>query len=109
MDAVLAPDERFAVVIADPPWVPRADTGRYPEDPVLAIDGGDDGLDLARRCWALADRHLLEGGSAVLQLGTVGPGAQARGRDRRSRTRLRVRETRSFERGVLVALDAGAR
>ena len=51
MDVVLDPHERFAVVIADPPWVPRADTGRYPEDPVLAIDGGDDGLDLARACW----------------------------------------------------------
>jgi hypothetical protein len=41
----------------------------------------------------------------VLQLGTV---AQARllARELRSRTRLRVRETRSFERGVLVALEA---
>ncbi|MFC4785262.1 methyltransferase [Nocardioides sp. MAHUQ-72] len=105
MDEVLEPDERFALVIADPPWVPRAETGRYPEDPVLAIDGGVDGLDLARRCWTLADRHLLAGGSAVLQLGTV---AQVRrlARELRGKTRLRVREWRSFERGVLVALRA---
>ena len=106
LDAVLGPDERFAVVIADPPWVPRAHTGRYPEDPLLAIDGGDDGLDLARRCWALADRHLLDAGSAVLQLGTL---EQVRRLEDETcgRTRLRVRETRSFERGVLVALGAG--
>lgn len=105
MDAVVAPDERFALVIADPPWVPRAETGRFPEDPVVAIDGGVDGLDLARECWSVADRHLLDGGSAVLQLGTV---AQVRllADELRGRTRLRVRETRSFERGVLVALEA---
>lgn len=105
MDAVVAPDERFALVIADPPWVPRAETGRFPEDPVVAIDGGVDGLDLARECWSLADRHLLDGGAAVLQLGTV---AQVRllAEELGGRTRLRVRETRSFERGVLVALEA---
>lgn len=103
MDEVLEPDERFALVIADPPWVPSAETGRFPADPLLAIDGGADGLDLARRCWLIADRHLLPGGHAVLQLGTV---AQARrlARDLRSDTHLRVRETRQFARGVLVAL-----
>lgn len=105
MDEAVADAERFALVIADPPWVPSAETGRFPEDPLLAIDGGADGLDLARRCWSLADRHLMPGGCAVLQLGTV---AQARrlARQLRGRTRLRLRETRSFERGVLVALAA---
>ena len=106
LDAVLEPDERFAVVIADPPWVPRADTGRYPEDPRLAIDGGDDGLDLARACWRLADHHLLEGGSAVLQLGTTDQ-ARRLVDEAGAGTRLRVEETRVFERGVLVALTAG--
>lgn len=107
LDAVLGPDERFAVIIADPPWVPRADTGRYPEDPVLAIDGGDDGLDLARRCWGLADRHLLDGGSAVLQVGTLEQVRRLED-ETRGRTGLQVRETRSFERGVLVCLGAEA-
>jgi len=103
MDEVLAPDERFALVIADPPWVPSAETDRFPADPVLAIDGGDEGLDLARRCWQIADRHLLPGGQAVLQVGTA---AQVRhlARELRDSTRLRVRETRTFARGVLVAL-----
>ncbi len=31
----LAGDERFALVIADPPWVRRAETERFPEDPAL--------------------------------------------------------------------------
>jgi methylase of polypeptide subunit release factors len=105
MEDVVAADERFAVVIADPPWVPRDETGRYPEDPVLAIDGGADGLDLARQCWVLADRHLLDGGSAVLQLGTVDQ-ARRLARELRGRTSLRVRECRTFDRGVLVALSS---
>jgi len=103
MEEVVAPGERFALVIADPPWVPSAQTGEFPRDPLLAIDGGDDGLDLARTCWMVADRHLLPGGQAVLQLGTA---AQARqlARELRGVTRLRIRETRPFARGVLVAL-----
>ena len=107
MDEVLAPDERFALVIADPPWVPRAETGRFPEDPLLAIDGGDDGLDLARACWA-ARRPAPAG----RRLG----GAAARHRATRSRRLARRAagtrpaaasgETRSFERGACcVALD----
>lgn len=67
---VLRGGERFAVVIADPPWVPRAEVGTFPEDPVLAIDGGDDGLGLARDCVAAASGHLDAGGSLLLQLGT---------------------------------------
>ena len=50
MDEALASDERFAVVIADPPWVPTAEVTRFPEDPVTAINGGADGLDLVRSC-----------------------------------------------------------
>jgi release factor glutamine methyltransferase len=71
MDEVVSDHERFALVIADPPWVPRADVERYPEDPRIAIDGGDDGLDLAWTCLEVAARHLRPGGSLLLQLGTV--------------------------------------
>ncbi len=105
MDAVLAPGERFSLVIADPPWVPSARTGEFPADPLLAIDGGHDGLDLARQCWMIADRHLLPGGAALLQVGTA---AQARqlARELRGSSRLRLRETRSFARGALVVIAA---
>ncbi|MCU1378772.1 MAG: methyltransferase, partial [Acidimicrobiales bacterium] len=42
--------ERFCLVIADPPYVPAHETDEHPDDPGHAIDGGDDGLDVARAC-----------------------------------------------------------
>ena len=71
LEDALAPGERFALVIADPPWVPTDAVGRFPHDPVPAIDGGADGLHLVRRCLAVAGAHVLPGGSVLLQ---VGPG-----------------------------------
>lgn len=66
----LAPGERFPLVLADPPWVPHDEIGRHPEDPVTAIDGGRDGLDVARECVAVAAAHLAPEGAVLLQLGT---------------------------------------
>lgn len=71
MTRALDDDELFAVVIADPPWVPTAGVTAFPDDPVWAIDGGDDGLDLARECVQVAGRHLTPDGVLVLQLGSV--------------------------------------
>lgn len=68
MDAVLRPEERFALVLADPPYIPTTDTGTFPEDPLGAIDGGDDGLDLARLCLSVAAAHLAAGREVLLQL-----------------------------------------
>lgn len=101
MDAVLRDDERFAVVVADPPWVRRAEIGRYPEDPTLAIDGGDDGLDVARLCLEVAGRHLLPCGMVVLQVGTV----EQVERLSEAMTGFAVTEVRRCERGVLARLD----
>lgn len=70
LDEAVAAHERFPLVIADPPWVPRADIGRYPQDPPEAIDGGDDGLAIARECVHVIDRHLAPSGVALLQLGS---------------------------------------
>lgn len=102
MDAVLAHDERFALVVADPPWVPAAEISRFPEDPPLAIDGGDDGLDVARLCVAVAAAHLLPGGSLLLQVGTRRQAEALRAEQQD----LQVVEVRQGERGVLVRLDA---
>ena len=107
MDDALDDDERFAVVIADPPWVPTEEVAGYPEDPVTAIDGGTDGLDLVRGCLDVLDRHLAVAGSALLQ---VGPGDQV---DRvigllgehQDLTLIAVRE---FERGALMQVDRAA-
>lgn len=99
MDAVLADGERFPVVIADPPWVRSDEVDRYPEDPLRAIDGGADGLDLARHCVEVARGHLSPGGSLILQLGT------ARQVDALTTDGLHVVEVRTHDRGVLVRLD----
>jgi release factor glutamine methyltransferase/ribosomal protein L3 glutamine methyltransferase len=63
-------DEVFALVVADPPWVRSDLVGCFPGDPVLAIDGGTDGLARARECVRLIDRHLHPDGAALLQLGS---------------------------------------
>ncbi len=70
LSVALAPGERFPLVVADPPWVPRAEVGAHPDDPLLAIDGGDDGLDVARECIAIAGDHLLPDGVLLVQVGT---------------------------------------
>lgn len=104
IDEVLAADERFPLVIADPPWVRRDETERFPDDPLLAIDGGDDGLAVVRMCLAAIAQHLAEDGVALLQLG---PGAQVEAVTRLLEgTRLLPGETREFgEHGVLLRLD----
>jgi len=103
IDTMVRDSERFAVVVADPPWVRRADTGRYPEDPLLAIDGGDDGMDIAWTCIDTARVHLTPGGSLVLQIGTVEQVDAVRQRLRGDE--LSVTEVRWHERGVLVRID----
>lgn len=103
MDDVLRDSERFAVVVADPPWVRRAEVGRYPEDPVLAIDGGADGMEVAWTCVDVARRHLTPGGTVILQLGTVEQMDALR--DRLGEDDLAVTEVRRCERGVLIRLD----
>jgi len=65
-------EERFSVVLADPPYLPTREVGRFPDDPRLAIDGGEDGLALIRTCLSLADRHLLDGGALILQVAGSG-------------------------------------
>jgi methylase of polypeptide subunit release factors len=67
LDAVLAADERFPIVLADPPYLPSSESDGWPDDPALAVDGGDDGLALPRRCLATATRHLADGGAVLLQ------------------------------------------
>jgi release factor glutamine methyltransferase len=98
LEEAVRPGERFALVVADPPWVPRADVGRFPEDPVLAIDGGDDGLDVARACLDTAADALDPGGSLLLQLGTD---AQA---EALADERFTTVERRRGERGLVVHL-----
>jgi methylase of polypeptide subunit release factors len=67
LDAVLGAAERFALVLADPPYLPQDEVDDFPDDPDHAVDGGDDGLELLRRCVAVAGRHVQRGGAVLLQ------------------------------------------
>lgn len=102
MTDVLEDDERFVLVVADPPWVTSEEVQRFPEDPVWAIDGGDDGLRVARLCLRVAAEHLADGGAVLLQVGSeeqvegLAHDAGALG--------LQVVEVRSFERGAVALL-----
>jgi methylase of polypeptide subunit release factors len=105
LETALEADELFPVVIADPPWVPREQTTQFPEDPLTAIDGGPDGLDVARACLSVIAEHLAPGGSAVLQLGTKVQADVLRREPCFSEGGLEMGEVRQEERGVLVRLD----
>lgn len=65
---VLAAGERFAVVVADPPYVPSAEVALYPEDPLGAIDGGPDGLAVVRSFLNDIVDHLEPAGSVLIQV-----------------------------------------
>jgi release factor glutamine methyltransferase len=99
----LATGEQFALVIADPPWVPRSRVGGFPEDPVTAIDGGPEGLDVARSCVCVVATHLAPRGTALLQLGSA---EQATVLTREiTGSGLRATEVRRYPRGVVVRLE----
>lgn len=76
LQTALRPGELFPLIIADPPYLPSTVTARWPEDPLLAIDGGSDGLDLVRACLAVADEHLTVEGCLLLQVAGAAQAAQ---------------------------------
>jgi release factor glutamine methyltransferase len=105
LESALDDEELFAVVVADPPWVPRSRTTDFPEDPLSAIDGGDDGLDVARACVAVIAAHLAPGGAAVLQLGTTAQADALLAEPAFTDGTLVTVEVRQELRGVLVRID----
>jgi release factor glutamine methyltransferase len=97
LDEVVPHGERFPMVIADPPWVESARTGGFPEDPLRAIDGGRDGLAVARTCLEVIDAHLIPDGVALLQLGSVDQVAALMS----LQSSLRCLEVRRYDGGVV--------
>lgn len=97
MGDAIGQDERFAVVLADPPYVPSAETPSFPDDPLVAIDGGADGLALISLCLAVGAAHLLPGGAIILQVrGEPQATATAGLLDRAGAPALAVVEVRTF-------------
>jgi release factor glutamine methyltransferase len=74
VDLSVGPEHSFDVVTAVPPYVPTrelrllpADVQRY--EPRVALDGGADGLDVARRVVSAAGRLLAPGGWLLVEVG----------------------------------------
>jgi release factor glutamine methyltransferase len=70
--APLPADRRFDVVVSNPPYVPSGELAglsrEVRREPVLALDGGADGLDVLRRVVAGAPARLLPGGALVVEI-----------------------------------------
>lgn len=67
------PDASFELIVSNPPYVTTAELAELePEldyEPRLALDGGADGLDPARRLVAQAERALVPGGWLLFEIG----------------------------------------
>ncbi len=65
---------RLDMIVSNPPYIPaRVIDTLAPEvkdyEPHLALDGGDDGLDIIRRIIDKAPDHLVRGGRLLLEIG----------------------------------------
>jgi ribosomal protein L3 glutamine methyltransferase len=72
-DGWAAAPGRCDLVLCNPPYVNRAAMAALPAEyraePALALDGGDDGMDIVRRLLADAPAHLHDDGVLVLEIG----------------------------------------
>jgi release factor glutamine methyltransferase len=61
----------FSVIVSNPPYIPTAEiAGLSPEvrrEPILALDGGGDGLNIIRNIISRAPKFLCSGGSLLLE------------------------------------------
>jgi release factor glutamine methyltransferase len=67
-------EERFELVVANPPYIPTSDIAGLDVDvrefePRNALDGGADGLALVRAVVAAAPEHLVPGGVLAVEVG----------------------------------------
>lgn len=72
--SVPAPELKFNLIVSNPPYIPTNEIAALqPEvrdhDPVLALDGGADGLDFYRRLAVEGAPRLASGGRLMVELG----------------------------------------
>ena len=72
-DGLAAVSGRFDLILCNPPYVNRASMqalpAEYLAEPVVALDGGTDGMDFIRRLLRQAGRSLNDDGMLVLEIG----------------------------------------
>lgn len=73
LQPLLGTDQQFDLIVSNPPYIPSSQiAGLQPEigkEPVLALDGGPDGLEFYRRLLPQVDQLLVEGGLVALEHG----------------------------------------
>ena len=95
-------------MVSNPPYIATAEIASLPPevrnyDPVLALDGGNDGLDVYRAIAADATRLLTPGGRLIVELGA---GQESAVRTLFSAAGLTVNEARKDLAGIARALGA---
>jgi release factor glutamine methyltransferase len=70
----LAVDERFELILSNPPYIPTADIrnlapGVREYEPHLALDGGPDGFSVFDALVKQAPNHLIPGGYLIVEIG----------------------------------------
>ena len=64
---------RFDLIVSNPPYIARYEFETLQKEvlkePVLALDGGVDGLDFYRRIFSAAPGHLAHGGYCIVEIG----------------------------------------
>jgi len=75
------PEGPFDLVVSNPPYVPAMVARELLADgrnePILALDGGEDGLDLVRALIDSAGQSLAQGGRILIETGEYNAGAAA--------------------------------
>ena len=66
-------DKKFDIIVSNPPYIPAADIAGLAKDvqnePIGALDGGEDGLDFYRRITKEAPLHMVEDGLLAFEIG----------------------------------------
>jgi ribosomal protein L3 glutamine methyltransferase len=65
--------QRYDLIVCNPPYVGSSEMQGLPDEyrrePVLALDGGSDGMDVVRRILTRARAHLTPRGIVVVEIG----------------------------------------
>ncbi len=68
----LCEDERFDLILSNPPYIPKNDIAAYPSlayEPIMALDGGEDGMDFYRSILDKYKGNLKPDGGFLFEIG----------------------------------------